>query len=54
VNDGRLLRYRLQAARAIVNNEPFVDDLADGLRRTVGADCMCIDVCRNWPQQALR
>jgi DNA-binding CsgD family transcriptional regulator len=52
VDEGRLLRCGLQAAHAIVNKEPFVDDLADGLRRTVGADCVCIDVCRDWPQRS--
>jgi DNA-binding CsgD family transcriptional regulator len=48
VDEARLLRHGLLAARAIVNNEPFVADLAEGIRRTVGVDCVCIDVCRNW------
>lgn len=51
MDEARLLRYGLQAAYAIVNDKPFVIDLADGLRRTVGADCVCIDVCRDWGEQ---
>jgi DNA-binding CsgD family transcriptional regulator len=48
LDEAKLLRCGLQAAHAIVNNEPFVADLAEGLRRVVGADCVCIDVCRDW------
>jgi DNA-binding CsgD family transcriptional regulator len=51
VDETRLLRYGLQAAHAIVNDEPFVTDLAEGLRRVVGADCVCIDICHDWRQQ---
>jgi DNA-binding CsgD family transcriptional regulator len=51
MDEARLLRYGLQAAHAIVNNEPFVVDLAEGLRRIVGTDCVCIDICRNWRTQ---
>lgn len=52
MDETRLLRCGLRAANAIVNNEPFVADLAEGLRRTVGADCVCIDVCHDWRTQA--
>jgi DNA-binding CsgD family transcriptional regulator len=51
VDETRLLRCGLQAANAIINNEPFAADLAEGLRRTVGADCVCIDVCHDWREQ---
>jgi DNA-binding CsgD family transcriptional regulator len=51
MDEARLLRLGLQASHAIVNNEPFAADLADGLRRVVGADCVCIDVCHNWRTQ---
>jgi DNA-binding CsgD family transcriptional regulator len=51
VDEARLLRYGLQASHAIVNNEPFAADLADGLRRVVGVDCVCIDVCHDWREQ---
>jgi DNA-binding CsgD family transcriptional regulator len=51
VDETRLLRCGLRAANAIINNEPFVADLAEGLRRTVGADCVCIDVCHDWREQ---
>jgi DNA-binding CsgD family transcriptional regulator len=46
-----MLRYGLRAAHAIVNNEPFVAELAEGLRQVVGADCVCIDICRDWRTQ---
>jgi hypothetical protein len=52
VNESRLLRVGVEAAHAIVNEESFVADLAEGLRRVVGTDCVCIDVCRGWPQQS--
>jgi DNA-binding CsgD family transcriptional regulator len=48
VDEAKLLRYGLQAAHAIVNSEPFVAELAEGLRHVVGADCVCIDICRDW------
>jgi DNA-binding CsgD family transcriptional regulator len=51
VDEAGLFRYGLLAARAIVNNEPFVADLAEGIRRTVGVDCVCIDVCPDWQAQ---
>lgn len=51
MDETRLLRYGLQAAHAIVNNEPFVADLAEGLRHVIGADCACIDICHNWRTQ---
>ncbi len=52
MDETRLLRCGLQAARAIVDNEPFVSDLAEGLRRAIGADCVCFDTCHDWPEQA--
>jgi DNA-binding CsgD family transcriptional regulator len=51
VDESRLLRYGVHAAQAIVNNEPFEVDLAEGIRRVVGADCVCIDVCRDWREK---
>jgi DNA-binding CsgD family transcriptional regulator len=51
MDETRLLRYGVQAAHAIVNDEPFVTDLAEGLRHVVGADCVCIDTCRGWREQ---
>jgi DNA-binding CsgD family transcriptional regulator len=51
VDETRLLRCGLQAANAIINNEPFAADLAEGLRRTVGVDCVCVDVCHDWRKQ---
>lgn len=51
MDEARLLRHGLQASHVIVNNEPFAADLADGLRHVVGADCVCIDVCRDWREQ---
>lgn len=52
MNGSELLRIGLRAAHAIVNDEPFRTDLAEGLRRVVGADCVCIDVCSGWPEQS--
>ncbi|SCL26624.1 regulatory protein, luxR family [Micromonospora pallida] len=52
MNEAGLLRAALIAAHAIINNEPFVDDLAAGLLQAVGADCVCIDICRAWRTQA--
>jgi DNA-binding CsgD family transcriptional regulator len=43
-----MLQSGLLAAQAIVNDEPFVAELAEGIRRAVGADCVCIDVCLDW------
>jgi DNA-binding CsgD family transcriptional regulator len=51
MDENRMLRYGLQAAHAIVNNEPFVAELAEGLRAVVGADCVCIDICPDWRTQ---
>jgi DNA-binding CsgD family transcriptional regulator len=51
VDETRLLRCGLRAAHAIVNNEPFVSDLAEGLRHTIGADCVCVDICHDWPER---
>lgn len=51
VDEVGLLRVGLEASRAIVNDEPFAAELADGLRRVVGADCVCIDVCQDWKKQ---
>jgi DNA-binding CsgD family transcriptional regulator len=51
VDETRLLRYGLRAAHAIVNDEPFVAELAEGLRHVVGADCVCIDICHDWRTQ---
>ncbi len=51
MDETRLLRYGLQAAHAIVNNEPFVADLSEGLRHVIGADCVCIDICHDWRTQ---
>jgi len=48
MDETRLLRYGLDAAHAIVNNEPFVAELADGLRHVIGVDCVCIDICYGW------
>jgi DNA-binding CsgD family transcriptional regulator len=52
MDESRLLRLGLRAARAIVDEEPFRTDLAEGLRRVVGADCVCIDVCSGWPERS--
>ncbi|GLY20975.1 helix-turn-helix transcriptional regulator [Micromonospora sp. NBRC 101691] len=51
MNEAGLLRHALKAAHAIVNNAPFVDELAAGLLQSVGADCVCIDICRSWRTQ---
>jgi DNA-binding CsgD family transcriptional regulator len=51
VNEARLLRCGLHAAHAIVNNEPFIAALAEELRQVVGADCVCVDICRDWRTQ---
>jgi DNA-binding CsgD family transcriptional regulator len=51
VDESRLLRCGLRAANAIINDEPFVAELAEDLRRTVGADCVCVDVCPDWRTQ---
>jgi DNA-binding CsgD family transcriptional regulator len=51
VDETGLLRCGLQAANAIINDEPFVADLAEGLRRIIGADCVCVDVCHNWREE---
>ncbi|MFD7314028.1 response regulator transcription factor [Streptomyces sp. NPDC056730] len=48
MNEASLLRHALRAAHRIVNNEPYVEDLAEGLLRVVGADCVCIDICPAW------
>ncbi|MYV54977.1 helix-turn-helix transcriptional regulator [Streptomyces sp. SID3212] len=48
MNEAHLLRHALLAAHRIVNNEPYVEDLAEGLLRVVGADCVCIDICPAW------
>jgi DNA-binding CsgD family transcriptional regulator len=52
MDGSRLLQLGLRAAHAIVNEQPFRTDLAEGLRRVVGADCVCIDVCSGWPVQS--
>ncbi|MEV7627823.1 helix-turn-helix transcriptional regulator [Actinoplanes sp. NPDC089786] len=51
MDDSKLLQLGLRAARSIVDEKPFVTDLAEGLRGVVGADCVCIDVCRGWPEE---
>ncbi|MFB8441546.1 LuxR C-terminal-related transcriptional regulator [Streptomyces niveus] len=51
MNEARLLRHALDAAHAIVNNKPYVEELAEGLLRVVGADCVCIDICHAWRTQ---
>ncbi|MBB4912800.1 helix-turn-helix transcriptional regulator [Actinophytocola algeriensis] len=51
MDEAGLLRVGLRSSQAIVNGEPFAADLADGLRRVVGADCVCIDVCHDWKVQ---
>jgi DNA-binding CsgD family transcriptional regulator len=51
VDEAGLLKCGLLAARAIVNNEPYIPELAEGIRRAVGADCVCIDVCPDWQRQ---
>lgn len=52
VHETGLLRLGLRTANAIINKEPFATDLAEGLRRVVGADCVCIDVCQDWPEKS--
>ena len=52
MDESKLMRLGMRAAHAIVNQEPFLADLAEGLRRVVGADCVCIDQCREWPRQS--
>ena len=51
MDESRLLRCGLRAAHVIVNDEPFAAELAEGLRRTVGADCVCVDVCHDWRER---
>jgi DNA-binding CsgD family transcriptional regulator len=51
MDETRLMRYGLDAAHAIVNNEPFVTELAEGLRHVVGVDCVCVDLCHGWRTQ---
>jgi DNA-binding CsgD family transcriptional regulator len=48
VDEARLLQHAAHAAHAIVNNEPYVAELAGGLLRGVGADTVCVDICREW------
>jgi len=48
MDDGRLLRCGLRAARTLTTDEPFEMDLAETLRGTVGADSVSVNVWRDW------
>jgi DNA-binding CsgD family transcriptional regulator len=52
MDDGRLLRCGLRAARTLTTNEPFERELAETLRGTVGADCVAVNVWRDWRHRA--
>jgi DNA-binding CsgD family transcriptional regulator len=52
LDESRLLRCGLEAAEALVRNEPFEISLAEALYRIVGADSAVVNVWRGRPRAA--